>query len=332
MSTIISEFRWAPCCTVFEYGLLALNTHCSDLKAALTLEAKALYDKGIIPLGDPTKIDLPPETPARPLNIETLPPSMMPKRGKGGTLKNRIALIHSFCHIESFAIDLSWDMLLRYAPSNRHRNTKPMLASQKIDQMIQSLQSNDLTMFDKDWNLNAKQTNHGVILPTEFYEDWFRICVEEALHYQLWSNRLKELGSFYGALPGHDYLWISARATHDDMLSRLAIVHMVLEGRGLDVTPYSMDKLRNANDMKSVSLLQTIYLDEITHVQSGLRWFKYVCDLINVSDPIKHFHNIVKEKFDGHLKPPFNEEARNKAGLTAEWYLPLTKASFQACE
>jgi len=27
---------------------------------------------------------------------------------------------------------------------------------------------------------------------------------EEALHFNLWANRLKELGSFYGALPGFD--------------------------------------------------------------------------------------------------------------------------------
>ena len=148
---------------------------------------------------------------------------------------------------------------------------------------------------------------------------------EEALHYSLWAKRLKELGSFYGALPGHNGLWTSAIRTSNDLLSRLAIVHMVLEGRGLDVTPSSMKKLKNAKDEESLRLLNIIYLDEITHVASGMKWFKYVCDEIKIKDPIAHFHRIVKKNFDGNLKPPFNDEARAKAGFTKEWYLPLVK-------
>ena len=34
-----------------------------------------------------------------------------------GTLKSRMAMIHSLVHIESVAIDLSWDIIARY-PSN----------------------------------------------------------------------------------------------------------------------------------------------------------------------------------------------------------------------
>merc|ERR1712129_167610 len=121
----------------------------------------------------------------------------------------------------------------------------------------------------------------------EFYAEWLRIAAEEALHFNLWAHRLKELGSFYGALPGHDGLWDSAQSTHDDLLSRLAIVHMVLEGRGLDITPSSLKKLSKADDAESVRLLKVIYRDEITHVKAGMTWFRFVCQQIGVSDPIE---------------------------------------------
>ena len=167
------KFRYAQCSTVFEYGLLVLNTSCSFLKSALTLEAKYLYDNGFIKLGNDFEVDLPPIIPSRPVNIKILPPSEMPKRGKGGSLKNRIALIHSFCHIESYAIDLSWDILLRFAPSIKHRN-KHKLLSNEIDQIIQSFKSNNFDMFEEE--KDVKQSQEELILPIEFYQDWLRIA------------------------------------------------------------------------------------------------------------------------------------------------------------
>ena len=35
-------------------------------------------------------------------------PGQAPKRGKGGSLASRQALLHSLCHIENWAVDLSW--------------------------------------------------------------------------------------------------------------------------------------------------------------------------------------------------------------------------------
>ena len=133
------------------------------------------------------------------------------------------------------------------------------------------------------------------------------------------------MGSFYGALPGHDGLWKSAKSTNNDILERLAIVHMVLEGRGLDITPFSMEKLKNAKDDKSLELLKIIYRDEITHVGSGMRWFKYVCNEQKIQDPMQKSQDIVMEKFEGNLKGPFNDKAREQAGFTKDWYQSLAE-------
>lgn len=42
---------------------------------------------------------------------------LAPKRGKGGSLASRIALLHSLAHIESWAVDLSWDIVARFGRS-----------------------------------------------------------------------------------------------------------------------------------------------------------------------------------------------------------------------
>lgn len=55
-----------------------------------------------------------PDRPARPDRPELLPPNRMPKRGKGGSERGRIALIHALAHIEFAAIDLAFDAVGRF--------------------------------------------------------------------------------------------------------------------------------------------------------------------------------------------------------------------------
>ncbi|HEY1124579.1 MAG TPA: ferritin-like domain-containing protein [Sphingobium sp.] len=57
---------------------------------------------------------MPPARPARPNRPELLPPNRMPKRGKGGSERARIALIHALAHIEFVAIDLAIDLVARF--------------------------------------------------------------------------------------------------------------------------------------------------------------------------------------------------------------------------
>lgn len=66
-------------------------------------------------------------------------------------------------------------------------------------------------------------------MPREFFTDFVKVAQDEGRHFTLLAARLKELGSFYGALPAHDGLWDSAIATSKDLLARLAIEHCVHE-------------------------------------------------------------------------------------------------------
>ena len=55
-----------------------------------------------------------PDRPARPAHPELLPPNRMPKRGRGGSERGRIALWHALAHIEFVAIDLALDIAGRF--------------------------------------------------------------------------------------------------------------------------------------------------------------------------------------------------------------------------
>jgi uncharacterized ferritin-like protein (DUF455 family) len=55
-----------------------------------------------------------PDEPGRPAKPDLLPPGQMPKRGKGGSDRGRIALWHALAHIEFVAIDLALDMAGRF--------------------------------------------------------------------------------------------------------------------------------------------------------------------------------------------------------------------------
>jgi uncharacterized ferritin-like protein (DUF455 family) len=55
-----------------------------------------------------------PDRPARPDVPQVLPPNQMPKRGKIGSERARVAMLHALAHIEFVAIDLAFDLIGRF--------------------------------------------------------------------------------------------------------------------------------------------------------------------------------------------------------------------------
>ena len=162
----------------------------------------------------------------------------------------------------------------------------------------------------------------GADMPRAFIDDWLSVGADEAMHFMLLERRLHRLGSHYGALPAHDGLWESAAATKTDILARLAIVPMVLEARGLDVSPATIHRLAAMGDGQSSRILSRIYNDEIRHVGFGSKWFQRLAESADLN-PVLHWQSLVKQHFRGTLKPPFNDSARFSAGLTRDYYEKL---------
>ncbi|MFM5885917.1 MAG: ferritin-like domain-containing protein [Novosphingobium sp.] len=214
-----------------------------------------------------------PDEPGRPHAPELLPPGQMPKRGKGGSERGRIALWHALAHIEFVAIDLALDMAGRF----------------------------------------------GAERGPAFVAEFLAVAADEAMHFALLARKLRSLGSHYGALPAHGGLWDAARATAHDVAARLAVVPMVLEARGLDVTPATLERVRASGDETGARILQRILDDEIRHVRVGATHFTAVCIERGESAGIL-WKSLVRRQFGGAVKPPFNDSARLSAGLSRDWY------------
>lgn len=186
---------------------------------------------------------------------------------------------------------------------------------------VHSLVHAESFAIDLMWDMVARFV--ALELPRAFYDDWVRVAGEEAEHFRSWAARLEQLGARYGDLPAHDGLWDSAHETRGCALARLAVVHLVHEARGLDVSPAAERRFEKSADAASLAILRKNVREETTHVAAGVRWFRFLCER-DGRDPVQRFHEIVPQYFHGALKPPFNTDARDRAGLTEEWYMPLS--------
>jgi len=119
--------------------------------------------------------------------------------------------------------------------------------------LLHALAHIELNAIDLGWDIVARFAGEG--LPRDFFDDWIGVAAEEAGHFELLVARLADFGARYGDLPAHDGLWESALATADDLLARLAVVPLVLEARGLDVTPQMAARLERAGDAQSAAIL-----------------------------------------------------------------------------
>jgi len=217
-----------------------------------------------------------PDRPARPERPELLAPNRMPKRGRGGSDRARVALWHALAHIEFVAIDLALDMAGRF----------------------------------------------GAAMGAGFVSDFLSVAADEAMHFAIIARHLAGMGAAYGDLPAHDGLWQAAEATAHDVAARLAIVPMVLEARGLDVTPATLARVQASGDARGARILQRILDDEIRHVRFGAEHLAHVAAQRG-EDVDSLWIALVRYHFRGGIKPPFNDSAREAAGLSREAYLAL---------
>lgn len=203
-------------------------------------------------------------------------------RRRLGSPEGRAALLHAIAHIEFNAIDLAFDMAARFTPA-----------------------------------IEAAGLDGGA-----FAREWIRVGGEEARHFAMIEARLTEFTCRYGDYPAHDGLWEAAEETRHDVLARLAVAPLILEARGLDVTPDMIERFRGAGDNDSVCVLEIIYREEVGHVACGKRWFDALCAARSL-EPEAAFHDLRQRHFKGQLKPPFNHKAREKAGLSQGFYEPI---------
>ena len=155
-------------------------------------------------------------------------------------------------------------------------------------------------------------------MPENFYTDWMQVAFEESQHFELLHALLQSLGYQYGDFDAHDGLWQMCEKTADDVLARMALVPRTLEARGLDATPLIQSKLRKADSpgaLRAVEILDVILRDEVGHVSIGNHWYRWLCEQRGL-DPVALYGELAHRYEAPRLKPPFNTEARQRAGFT----------------
>ena len=77
-------------------------------------------------------------------------------------------------------------------------------------------------------------------------------------------------------------------------------------------------------DRPSARILERIFRDEIRHVRAGTYWFRTACESRELA-VVAEWKRLVGAHFRGALKPPFNDSARDEAGLSREFYAGVAR-------
>ncbi|KAF5345069.1 hypothetical protein D9758_010415 [Tetrapyrgos nigripes] len=181
--------------------------------------------------------------------------------------------------------------------------------------MLHALANIEQWAIDLAWDIIARFGPMHRDLPPAFFSDFTKMALDESKHF----------------MPVHASLWDSASLTSESFRSRLAIIHLVHEARGLDVNPATIERFRKAGDSETVDVMEIIHADEVTHVTAGHRWFVWICEKemkvkggsVGNAEIVKAFREEVKRYWRGEIKGPFNAEDREKAGLSPEFYEDL---------
>ncbi|KAH8109615.1 DUF455-domain-containing protein [Phellopilus nigrolimitatus] len=99
--------------TLIQWAVLVLNTSHPQLKVERTRHAVNLFRSGkLSSIGRGASAPQPPEVPPRESRMTFVDPKHLAKR------KSRAAMLHALANIEQWAIDLAWDAIARFGPTN----------------------------------------------------------------------------------------------------------------------------------------------------------------------------------------------------------------------
>ncbi|CAJ2667514.1 uncharacterized protein HI_0077 [Trifolium pratense] len=286
--------------TLVEAALRVLNTADPFEKAKLGDTVALQWLDGTITEPYNSSIDLHiPDRPARLSSVKLVAPSLMPKLGKAGSLQSRVNIVHSLAHTESWAIDLSWDIIARFGKQEampREFFTDFVKVAQDegrhftlLAARLEELGSyyGALPAHDGLWD-SATATSKDLLS---------RVAVEHCVHEARGLDVLPTTISRFRN--GGDN-------TTADLLESVVYPEEITHcAAGVKWFKYLCQRSRNiqASDQ------------EICAVENGTA--------TEGNEVIPKFHTIVRTYFRGPLKPPFNEAARKAAGFGPEWYEPL---------
>ncbi|KAF5446247.1 hypothetical protein F2P56_031887 [Juglans regia] len=290
--------------TLVEAALRVLDTADPYEKARLGDSFASQWLQGtIIQPYDPS-VDLPvPERPARLASVKLVSPSLMPKLGKAGSLQSRQAIVHSLVHTESWAIDLSWDIIARFGKQEampREFFTDFVKVAQDEGRHFTLLLKRltemgsfygALPAHDGLWD-SATATSNDLLA---------RLAVEHCVHEARGLDVLPTTISRFRNGGDNETAELLERVVYPEEITHCTAGVKWFKYLCLRATNPAQDQggLESPGEAGESETTQEEY------------------------EVIQKFHSIVRTYFRGPLKPPFNKEARKAAGFGPQWYEPL---------
>jgi uncharacterized ferritin-like protein (DUF455 family) len=109
--------------------------------------------------------------------------------------------------------------------------------------------------------------------PWELQLQLARQAADESRHVEGLHRRLHELGGRKGEFPIFNFEW-SVTNTQDTIAARLAIQNRTFEAGQMDLLGGLRKSWREAGDMRTADLLESILADEVNHVRFANRWIR----------------------------------------------------------
>ncbi|XP_075644220.1 uncharacterized protein LOC142615355 [Castanea sativa] len=290
--------------TLVKAALRVLNTADPYEKARLGDSVASQWLQGTITQPYDPSLDLPvPDRPARLANVKLVSPSLMPKLGKAGSLQSRQAIVHSLVHTESWAIDLSWDIIARFGKQEamprefftdfvkvaQDEGRHFTLLAARLEEISSSYGA--LPAHDGLWD-SAIATSNDLLA---------RLAVEHCVHEARGLDVLPTTISRFRNGGDNETAELLESVVYPEEITHCAA----------GVKWFKYICLRDSNPAR----------DQDSLAPQGGAGENGTMEIEN--EVIQKFHSIVRTHFRGPLKPPFNVEARKAAGFGPRWYEPL---------
>ena len=94
---------------------------------------------------------------------------------------------------------------------------------------------------------------------------------EEQFHFKLYNQRLNELGYEFGDFPLNQFFWQYFQKI-ESIQQYLCVMALTFEAANLDFASYYYNVFLEIEDIKTAKILNTVLLDEISHVALGVRY------------------------------------------------------------
>ncbi|KAK3021167.1 hypothetical protein RJ639_045879 [Escallonia herrerae] len=299
MNSLHLEREMSDTETLVAAALRVLSTADPVEKARLGDQVAEKWLKGLITQPYHSSQDFSvPDRPSRLPTVKLVPPSGMPKLGKAGSLQSRQAIVHSLVHTESWAIDLSWDIIARFGKQ----------------------ESMPIGFFTDFVKVAQDEGRHFTLLASRL-EELGSFYGALPAHDGLWDS---------AAATSHDLLARLAveHCVHEARgLDVLPTTISRFRNGGDKQTADLLEKVvypeEIAHCAAGVKWFKYLCLRSRYSNFGGQIPFSHENTVEENDEVIQKFHTTVRTYFRGPLKPPFNEAAREAAGFGPQWYEPL---------